>query len=107
MSSPAAEPPDGVTPDIQSYASYQEIVRLAVPAMVLNAAGPATTTVQTVLLGRLREAPQQQVAAFAAVSSVANFVFFLLNFLVRSLVQITEAGGRVWLCTTRTSSSPS
>lgn len=74
---------EGMAPDVHAYASYRQIIRLAVPAMLLNAAVPATTTVQTVLLGRLHHAPQQQVAAFAAVSSVANFVFFLLNFLVR------------------------
>lgn len=70
--------------DVQAYASFRQIARLAVPAMLLNAAVPATTTIQTILLGNLHHEPQHQVAAFAAVSGVANFVFFLLNFLVRS-----------------------
>lgn len=66
-----------------SYCSYRQIASLTVPAILLNAAAPATTTVQTVLLGHLDSDVKEQVAAFAAVSVVSNFVTFLLNFLVR------------------------
>ena len=65
-----------------SYCSIKQILALAVPAILLNAAAPATTTVQTVLLGRLPHHSRQQVAAFAAVSAVANFMTFVLNFMV-------------------------
>ena len=66
-----------------SYCSYRQIAALTVPAILLNAAAPATTTLQTVLLGHLSDSVREQVAAFAAVSVVASFLAFLPNFLVR------------------------
>lgn len=65
------------------YSSYRQIFALSLPAILLNAAAPAVTTTQTVLLGRLRDHGKDQVAAFAAASVVANFLTFLLNFMAR------------------------
>ena len=65
-----------------TYCSYTQIVRLTLPAIILNAASPATTLVQTALLGRIGS--KDQVAAYAVASAFASFVITVLNFLVRS-----------------------
>jgi Na+-driven multidrug efflux pump len=67
-----------------TYCSFYQILGLAIPAVALNAAAPATATAQTVLLGRLevKDDGRQQLAAFSAVCVIANFVTFLLNFMV-------------------------
>jgi hypothetical protein len=88
-----------------SYCSYRQILGLAVPAVLLNAAAPLTTTVQTILLGHLNRDVKEQVAAFAAVSVVSNFVVFLLNFLVRFTIHGTACsrlchGPALWLLVT-------
>ena len=66
-----------------SYCSFKQILNLAVPAVLLNAAAPATASIQTILLGRLEHNGRDQLAAFSAVCVVANFTTFLLNFMVR------------------------
>lgn len=75
-----------------SYCSFRQILALAVPAVLLNAAAPATSTIQTVLLGRLADSGRDQLAAFSAVGVVANFTTFLLNFMVRAWQSVALIG---------------
>ena len=85
-----------------SYCSFKQILNLAVPAVLLNAAAPATASIQTVLLGRLEHNGRDQLAAFAAVCVVANFTTFLLNFMVRptGAMRLTSTSSCLKCCVT-------
>ncbi|CAL5227558.1 g10550 [Coccomyxa viridis] len=60
--------------------SFQCILRVAAPALLLNVAAPLVVTIQTALLGHYGGSASQ--AAFAAVGTTANATCLLFNFLV-------------------------
>ena len=66
--------------EAEACSSYRAIAGVALPAIVLNAAGPVTVAVQTALLGVGQGA--SAVAAFVAVVGTASLVTRLFNFLV-------------------------
>lgn len=67
-----------------AYSSYRQILVITLPAILLNAAIPFTTTIQTALLGNLPGHSRSQLAAFAAVAPFIGFPVSLFNFLVRT-----------------------
>lgn len=78
------------------YSSYKAIAHVAVPSIILNAAAPLTSVVQTALLGSF--VSTHALAAYGACAILIGFTTKLFNFLVDGVSAKTgkSVGNRRW-----------